>query len=313
MAILWLAHSTCLFEETDGLHAPNPEHPPTAWSAQGVSPAPVKTDPSPQIMPIDLPAPETATYRVRYGIFGQVAEATITFSPGPKRTVRASGHGNGAVLGFGKTDKRIEGEFDLQTLKTTRWTIVRQSGDEKVIDLAEQTEPGLVSLVRKREGRPDEADKFSRPSPVLDPLGLLLRLRFAPLKAPSSFEVLDGRALWVIRLSAIHATDENPPTLRLDGYAEPICWDGSPDEKRTGRDFSLFLSNDSYRTPVRLVVPYDLGEARAEIVHLSRPEAARPVRLKAPVTYPSHLCVPLCSAPEQVPPAKRQQKCFPCP
>lgn len=235
-----------------------------------------------------MPAPETASYRVSYGMLGQVAAATISLSPGSQsgpRMVHAVGRGNGAVLGFGQTEKHIESDFDLQTLKPTRWTITRLTGNEKVTDIAEQATLGKVSLVRKRPGRPDQVDSFTRTTAVLDPLGLLMRVRFGPMSAPSSFEILDGRALWVISFSSIRTTDENPPTLQLNGHVEPIFWDGTPDKERTGRDFSLFLSNDSVRTPVRLIVPFGLGHARAEIIQVMRTEATLRLPTNFSVTF----------------------------
>jgi hypothetical protein len=269
-------------EETDALHAPDPASAaePAAASPPKVTevfsgaapPVPAVPKPVPPVV-VPLPAPETASYRVSYGMLGQVAAATISVTPGVQpgpRMVHAVGRGNGAVLGFGQTEKQIESDFDLQTLKSTRWTITRLNGDEKVTDIAEQTELGKISLVRKRPGRPDQVDSFTRTTAVLDPLGLLMRVRFGPMSAPSSFEILDGHALWVISFSSIRTTSESPPALQLNGHVEPIYWDGSPDKERTGRDFSLFLSNDSARTPLRLIVPFGLGQARAEIIQLSR-------------------------------------------
>jgi hypothetical protein len=217
---------------------------------------------------------------VSYGILGEIAHATITFAQKPnpgspsadpaRSTVHAVGKGEGAVLGFGHTQKHIESDFDPQTLKTTRWTSTRTFGDETVVDTIEQQQPGAVSILRKRTGKPDQKESMQRPSAVLDPLGLLLRLRLAPPKAPLLLEVLDGRALWAMRFSAAQPTHETPRTLRLEGRAEPIFWNGSPDPERTGRGFTLFLSDDAYHNPVRLVVPFALGEARAEISRLNR-------------------------------------------
>jgi Protein of unknown function (DUF3108) len=252
-------------------------------------PVPAVPRPAPPTL-MGLPAPETVSYRVSYGMLGQVAQATISLTPGTQpgqRTVRAVGRGNGAVLGFGQTEKQIESDFDLQGLKTTRWTITRVTSKEKVIDIAEQSEPGKISLVRKRPGRPDQVDSFTRAGVVLDPLGLLLRVRFGPMSAPSSFEILDGHALWIITFSSIRTTSETPATVQLNGHVEPIYWDGTPDQERTGRDFSLFLSNDSAHMPVRLIVPFGLGQARAEIVQLSRGGAASRLGMMDPVTLPA--------------------------
>ena len=136
---------------------------------------------------------------------------------------------------------------------------------------------------------------MTRASPVLDPLGLLLRIRLGPLQEPASFEILDGRALWVVTISAARLTNQTPPMLQLDGRAEPIFWDGTPDKERTGRAFTLFLSNDSYRTPLRLVVPFGLGQASAEIIQLSRAGTARcdGMQLVPMVLNPCHLGVAL--------------------
>jgi hypothetical protein len=106
------------------------------------------------------------------------------------------------------------------------------------------------------------------------------------MSAPSSFEILDGHALWVVSFSSIRTTSENPPTLQLNGHVEPIYWDGTPDKERTGRDFSLFLSNDSTRMPLRLIVPFGLGHARAEIIQLSKIGATRRFGMTNPVTLP---------------------------
>jgi len=250
---------------------------------------------------------ETANYRVSYGVLGEIAAATISFVPDPgsrgadtSRSVRAVATGSGAVLGFGKTEKHIESEFDTQTLKTTRWTSTRSSGGETVIDIAEQHQPGTVSLVRKRLGQPDQADSMTRASVILDPLGLLLRLRLGPLQVPVSFEILDGRALWVVTISAVRPTAEPVPMLRLEGRTEPIFWDGKPDSERTGRRFTLFLSDDRYRTPLRLIVPFGLGEARAEMVQLSRMGTAQRAWLLRRLLRVTRPClsknVPFCSA-----------------
>jgi hypothetical protein len=288
----WLAHSPCLMEETDALHASDPSasvaSPQVPEKPSGSAPV-VPIAPRPAEPTVTVPAPETASYRVSYGVLGQVAAATIILTPGTqpgRRTVHAVGRGNGAVLGFGQMEKQIESDFDLQTLKTTRWTVTRISGEGTITDIAQQPELGKVSLVRKRPGQPDETDSFTRTTAVLDPLGLLLRIRFGPMSAPSSFEILDGHALWVISFSSIRTTGENPPTLQFNGHVEPIYWDGTPDKERTGRDFSLFLSNDSARMPVRLIVPFGLGHARAEIIQLSKTEATLRDGTTCPVTLP---------------------------
>ncbi len=261
--LLWLGRLPCLPSETI---------PPLA-EPETLAPAPQAPEPETPA-PVALPN-ETATYRVTYGILGQVAEATVSFAPAAGSAtplVRAVGTGAGAVLGFGKMSKRIESEFDARALGPTRWTSTRWSDGKTTIDIAEQVQPGAVSLVRKRQGQPDQAAAFSRGAIVLDPLGLLLRIRLAVPTARTVYEVLDGRGLWLITLAPA-AGPGVQPLLRLDGQADPVYWDGLPDKKRTARRFSLYLSNDARRIPVRLVVPFGIGEVRVDIVALTRPAA----------------------------------------
>jgi hypothetical protein len=293
--VLWLARLPCLPVETDTSlppEVPPPAEPSPAAPAPKAAVAPAAAEifsgaappvtppppagPSSQLQAKPPILAETAKYRVSFSLLGEVAHANVTFTPvaaGPTHMmVRASGTGEGAVLGFGKTKKQVESEFDMQTLKSTKWTMTRFTGDETVVDMTTQEKPGMVSSLRKRTGQPDQTESMSRATAVLDPLGLLLRIRLAPLHAPSSFEVLDGRALWIVRFAAARLTKEN--LLQLDGTAEPIYWDGSADKERTGRSFSIFLSNDIFRMPMRLTVPFGLGEVRAELFQVSRPGTA---------------------------------------
>jgi len=223
------------------------------------------------------PSTETASYRVTYGIMGQVAEATLSFAPAAGTAelplvIRAVGTGNGAVLGFGKTDKKIESEIDARTFAGRRWTNVKSSDGKTTVDTGEQPKPGSVSLLRKRTGEPDLSESFSRAATILDPMSFLLRVRMALPTAPTRYEILDGRALWIAELSAAAADPHHPWLLRMDGKVDPIYWGGPPDPERTSRVFSLFVTRDRFHTPVRLVVPFGVGEVRAELVRLERPE-----------------------------------------
>jgi hypothetical protein len=219
-------------------------------------------------------------YRVTYGIFGKVAEAELAMVPdavvAPGGTAPSSllvhtrGLGSGDVLGFGKTDKRIDSAFDARTLVARRWRNVKTRRGKTTIDTAEQAKPGAVSLMRQRAGEPDQPEHFDRAAPVLDPLGFLVRLRLALPEAPTIYEVLDGRALWLAKVAAARVDPAAADLLRVDGKLEPIYWNGNPDERRSVFTFSLFFTRDRFRTPVRLTVPYGPGEVRAELVQVER-------------------------------------------
>ena len=240
--------------------------------------------PAPAAAPLAAFPRETAEYRVTFGIFGQVARATITYSaetgpaaagPSAGKLVRAVGAGGGAVLGFGETQKRIESEFDARALAARRWTSVRAKNDNTTIDSAEQPRSGTLSLLRKKTGEPDLAESFTRTAPVMDALSFLYRLRVALPAAPATYEILDGRALWIAQISAARPDPDDEKLVRVDGKIDPIYWGGGPDPKRKSHAFSLSFTRDAYRTPVRLVVPFGLGEFRAELVRLERAEPER--------------------------------------
>jgi hypothetical protein len=209
-----------------------------------------------------------------------VAEATVSYAPAggspaggaaaPAQLLRAVGAGEGTVLGFAKTQKRIESEFDARAFAARRWTSVRSSSGKTTVDSAEQAKAGTLSLLRKRTGEHDLAESFVRSAAVLDPLSFLLHLRMALPAAPTTYEILDGRALWLAHVSAARIDGDDPWLLRLDGKVDPIYWNGDPDKQRTSRSFVLYLKRDRFHTPARLVVPSGLGEFRAELVKLNR-------------------------------------------
>lgn len=258
------------------------------------APAPVPATPplpAPAALPLPAPAPplapspllpkETASYRVSFGLFGEVARATLTLAPEVVRTaeagaptaiIRAQGTGDGAVLGFGRSEKQLESEFDPATLAARSWTNARTRSGRLTVDGAVQRALGQVALLRKRTGEPDLAESFARGAAILDPLSFLLRLRMALPQATTRYEILDGRALWLAEVGAAGPDPEDPTLLRVEGHVDPVYWNGTPDPKRSRHRFALSFTRDPTHTPVRLVVPHGMGELRAELVRLERPQ-----------------------------------------
>jgi hypothetical protein len=271
--VFWLPRLPCALDASDPV-GPVDAQPSDAAKSEpsDATPQPPPAAPAPAPVRAAPPAPVAVA-----------AEATLSFTqdagtaPAARAAVppliRAVGAGNGAVLGFGKTDKRIESEFDARTLASRRWTNRRLSDGKTTFDTGEQPKSGSVSLLRKRTGEPDLAETFSRTAPVLDPLSFLLRLRMALPEAPTTYEILDGRALWLAEISAARPDPDNPGLLRLDGKVDPIYWSDGPDKERSSRSFALYVTRDRFHTPVRLVVPFGIGEVRAEMVRLERPDA----------------------------------------
>jgi hypothetical protein len=251
-----------------------------------LAPPPPPPPPPPAAAPArPLPAPltreERAQYKLAFGILGKLGDLTISVSPAPNAAVRLVGKAHGSLLGFGETDKRLETELDPRSLAARRWTAVRTSGGKSVTDYADQLQPGAVTMLRRRTGKPDRPAALRRTTAVLDPLTFLMRLRVAPPAAPQSYEVIDGQGLWTITMTPARIeADGAGRAIRLDGKAAPIAWDGHPDRERSTHPFTLWLTADEFRTPLKLVMPLAVGEARAELVGLSR--GRTPARVSQP-------------------------------
>jgi hypothetical protein len=255
--------------------APPPGAPPAA--------PPVAT-PHARAVPPALARAERARYRVDYGLLeiGELEVAIAAAVPGSV-IVHADGHGVGGVLGLGRMEDRIATDFDLGRLESRRWDNARSGGDGDLRDRATQTDSGRVDLVRERAGAsaPERA-RVTLAAPLVDPLGLLLRLRVDPPGAgprdrPQVLYVLDGQALWRVTIANAGrvAPPENAapvPMVRLDAEAEPLLWSGAPDPSgdRKPRSFKLWLSDDAARVPLRLEMPVGIADVVVALTELER-------------------------------------------
>jgi hypothetical protein len=235
-----------------------------------------------------LPAPpplaacvssETSSYRISMGILGTIAELTLQIVPESlpsehamlfPSSLRAVAQGGGSVFGMGKSDQRIESELDARQLTTRRWKNVRSDGSGVTTDTGEQSQPGTVALLRKRSNEADRAESFTRPLPVFDPVGFLLYLRVALPTTPTMYQVLDGRALWLVSTSAARVGPDTHDMWRVDGKLEPIFWDGRPDGERTRYAFSMFFTRDRFHSLAKVVAPFALGDINVDLVRLER-------------------------------------------
>jgi hypothetical protein len=266
--------------------------------SSGQAPAPVPLLPPlppaarfPAAQPRPLPPPlamyEYLRYRVDYGVLS-IGEIRLSIDPGagpPDEIVRADGYGEGSILGFGRLANRVSAEFDAQHLSSRRWVSARRDADGTVgiRDVGLQPRPGQVQLTRVRTGARAELQRASLPASTLDPMGFLLRVRAAPPPAGSARQVLhflDGQALW--RVTLVNAGRETLPdsapgrpvlrALRIEGHADPVRFDGAldPGGDRAPRDFVLWLSDDAARIPLRLEVPFGIGDLVVALVQAER-------------------------------------------
>jgi hypothetical protein len=221
------------------------------------------------------PLDETMSFTVDYSLLGRLGDLQLWFLH-PGHGVRAVGVGKGMLIGAGTLEKRLDSHLDPRAAGTTRWVSTRVQSGKTVVDTVVQSAPGTVEVMRRRSDKPDQTNSFRRGRPVLDPLGFLFALRTRPPAAPETYEVLDGRALWIISLRPARAsTLDGHGALAVAGHAESVYWDGSPDKDRTDRDFTVWLSADQLHTPLKLVVPLALGEVRVSLAKIDR-TAPRP-------------------------------------
>jgi hypothetical protein len=288
--LLLLAHLPCLPNE---LAAPPPAtSPPAAFTRatpQLASRYLLRALTTPGWTPAPLPAPlamrEEARYSVGYGLFGSIGELRLSIDDervdGSRRLLKVGGYGQGAILGLGRTEKRIDGEFDPATLNSRRWTMAR-TGGEAVTDVMEQAQAGVVTMTRQRPGQAQTNRQATFQAITLDPVGLLMRLRVAPPSAgqPAVLQLLDGQALWRVTLTlagreSLSISEHTMAVLRIEGRADPIFYNGSDAPDRPRRTFTVWLSDDDTRIPLRLTLPIGPGEVLVELLELTRtPRAA---------------------------------------
>jgi hypothetical protein len=271
--LLWLARLPCMPVELGTIPVSAPELPPV-----------VDVLLAPPLPP--LPAPlamvELARYRIGFGPLSSVGEIRVSINDdlaeGSDRLVRVGGYGQGSIFGLGRMEKRVDSEFSPALLGSRRWTSARWKGGEAVTDTADQPRPGLVDLVRQRQGQPAERQQATFPFPAVDPIGFIMRVRVAPPAVGQSQtqQVLDGQALWRITLTTA-GVQELPdsasriPALRIEGRADPIFYDGNPDEgDRPHRTFVLWLSADPAHVPLRLSMPIGIADVVVELVEIKR-------------------------------------------
>jgi len=260
--------------------------------AAPLPPPPPPPPPITVILPpfVPLPVPvamlENAHYKIGYGLLGQIGEIRTAIqddhTEGAARLVKVGGYGEGAIFGLGRMRTQIDGLFDPSGPGSRRWTAARWKDDQTITDVIDQPRPGAVSIERRRSGRATERQTAHLPQPTFDPIGFILRLRIAP-PAPGQTQVLqvmEGRALWRATLTGA-GTQPLPDSaagtsaLRIDGRLDPIFYDGrSDDSDRPHRTFTLWLSSDAARVPLRLSVPIGLGDVVVELVEVQR--QARP-------------------------------------
>jgi hypothetical protein len=268
-----MARLPCLPVELGQVPAPVEVAPPVV----AVLPPPPPPPPPP---PAPLASRESARYTVEYGplTIGEV-HLSIAGARAGAASVSAGGLGAGGLLGLGSMENAIGTVFDLGRLDSRRWVDGRK-GQHTLTDHVDQVSPGQVAFTRHLIDRVGTILRSAAtlPGPLLDPLGFLLRLRVAPPGAtPQVLYVLDGQALWRVTVSNAGRAPFPEPglrvaTIRLDAQADPIHYDGSAssDPDRRQRTFSVWLSDDAPRVPLRVEMPVGLSTVVVKLAEIRR-------------------------------------------
>jgi hypothetical protein len=265
--------------------------PPAPIVAPPPAPAPVTivTPPPPRPAPPALAQSERARYRIAFGGL-EVGQLSVSFggaAPGAT-IVHVAGQGAGAVFGLGRYENQIDSDFDLARLDSTRWVNERTWANRSTRDRGEQPVQGEVRAFREpiaKVGAPAASGvavpmQAKLAGPLLDPLGIILRLRAAPPSpgAPAqTLYVLDGQALWRVTIAnqgraPLPDGHVQVATIKLSVEAEPIRYDGSSDVggDRHHRSISVWMSDDANRVPIRLSVSVGLGDVVASLTEIER-------------------------------------------
>lgn len=245
---------------------------------------PAKPGPSelPDGPPLVTPG-ERMTYRIQ---LGGVELAQMTLGVGDisevagKKAVLVQGHAKSVGLAnlVAAIDDTFTSWIDVTTGRSLRFAVDEFETNSKtnvehtVIDIVGRANDMLPIQFRLNDGTPtDEPQKVSKKD-VWDYNAFLVALRSwegAP-GTSTSIEVFRSRWLWKVdvKIASIGkmSTDLGElPAIRIDGHAVKMTRTLEKDTTADERDFSVWISNDDGRVPLRLVARTDYGDVRMEI------------------------------------------------
>ena len=226
---------------------------------------------------------ERMTYRIQ---LGGVELAQMTLGVGDisevagKRAILVQGHAKSVGLAnlIASIDDTFTSWIDVTTGRSVRFAVDEYETNSKVniehtlIDIAGRANDTLPILFHLNESAPtDEPQKVSMKE-VWDYNAFLVALRSweGPTGTATSIEVFRSRWLWHVdvKIASIGkmSTDLGDlPAIRVDAHAFKVGRDLKKDPTADERDFSVWISNDDGRVPLRLVAKTDYGDIRMEI------------------------------------------------
>ncbi len=227
---------------------------------------------------------ERMTYRIQ---LGGVELAQMTLGVGDiaevagRKAIVVQGHAKS--VGFANLVAAVDDTFtswiDVETGRSLRFAVDEYATNSKtevehtVIDVAGRAGDSLPITFRLNEGTPsDEPQKVSLKD-TWDYNAFLVALRSweGATGTATSVEVFRSRWLWKVNVKIASVgkvtTDLGElPAIRVDGHAVKMDRNLVKDAASDERDFSVWISNDDGRVPLRLVARTDYGDVRMEIV-----------------------------------------------
>jgi len=223
---------------------------------------------------LSLKGIELASYTIS---IGELAELD------GKRTVIVEGHAKSVGLAnmVAKVDDRFTSWIDVDNGRTRRFQTAEfetrtENVEHAIVDFAKrQGDHVPVSFQLNDTPAIPEPQKVTQ-TDVWDYNAFLVALRAweAPIGATISTEVFRSRYLWKIDVKAAGKSRlltelGELPAVRFDGRAVKLARDGSkfPDtDHRAERDFSIWISDEGDRVPLKYSTMTDYGDIEMVIV-----------------------------------------------
>jgi hypothetical protein len=167
---------------------------------------------------------------------------------------------------------RTEGSANTSGKELHSETIFDHAAHRAAIDFT-------VGSTRQKTGR------RLPPGETYDPLGIILILRGwdAPDGARTSFATMGGRTLWRTELT-VDARETRSTRLgqvacvRMTGVSKRLLATLTLDERKPPRRFTVWLTDDARRVPVKIVAHTELGDLDVDATSYEAPPAANASR-----------------------------------
>jgi Protein of unknown function (DUF3108) len=208
-----------------------------------------------------------------------------------KRTVVVESHARSVGLAslVAKVDDRFTSWIDLETGRPRRFQTAEYETNSDtniehvIVDFAGRKDDLVPVSFHLNDGPPTEEPQRVRERDVWDYNAFLVALRsWEPQDgATISTEVFRSRFLWKIDVKVHGKTTlvtelGELPALRFDGHAVKLARDGSKFPDTSERDFSIWISDDEGRVPLRNTAITDYGDIEMTIVDYQPGSGAAP-------------------------------------